>query len=208
MSGRRRRLSFALGLVAAAMLVATVTPLPSFLARAWAVRGAPRKADVIVVLGGGVVWPGELQCGSLQRLQHGVRLYHQGFAPRLILSGASAGKEAVPPEAEIMRETALRMGVQAEDVVVEPRALRTHDNGLGVAAIMHRQGWRSALLVTDALHMRRARMVFERLGIETFPAPSSTAAVAFTTPGQGLAALEETGYEVAATLFYRLRGWV
>ncbi len=182
--------------------------LPGAAARAWAVGGGPRKADVIVVLGGGVVWPGELACDSLQRLQHGVWLYHRGYAPRLVVTGgAKPGSPAIRSEAELMRDTALMMGVRPEDVLMETRASRTRENGTEVAAIMKREGWRSALLVTNALHMRRSRMVFERLHIQTYPAPSYTPGLIFATPGQWMVALEETGYEVLATAFYRLRGW-
>lgn len=158
---------FVAGLFALATLGITASPIPGLAARAWAVRETPTKAEVIVVLGGGTTWPGVLLCGSLMRLQHGVWLYHQGYAPRLIVSGGGDPRHpAVPPEAELMRRFALMLGVNSEHVVVEPRATGTYENGTEVATIMRREGWQTALLVTDAVHMRRARMVFERLGIQ------------------------------------------
>lgn len=191
------------------LLLVAASPLPSLVARAWAVSGAPTKADAIVVLGGGSAWPGVLLCSSLMRLQHGVWLYHEGYVPRLIVSGGAAPRDgAIPSEAELMRQMALAMGVQPGDIVVEDRSSRTYENGREVAAIMRREGWRSALLVTDAVHMRRARLVFQRLGILAYPAPSHTPSVQASTPGRGFALLEQVGYEMIATAIYKLRGWL
>jgi hypothetical protein len=53
------------------------------------------KADAIVVLGGGSEWPrGELNSTMLHRTIHGIRLYREGLAPLLVLSG---GQRRAPP---------------------------------------------------------------------------------------------------------------
>jgi uncharacterized SAM-binding protein YcdF (DUF218 family) len=202
-----RRLAVAAALVALTVLGAAASPAPALATRAWTVSEPPRRADVIVVLGGGVTWPGYLMCDSFARLRQGVWLHDRGYAERLLFSGASGGAPRVRPEAEIMREVAVQMGVPPEDIVVEPRALRTWDNGREVAAIMRREGWTSALLVTDALHMRRARRVFARQGIEAVPSPSYSPELIGHSPAHGLLMLQEIGYEAAALLFYRLKGW-
>lgn len=209
---RGRRLTWVLigaGGCALLLLLVAASPLPSLVARAWAIGGAPAKADAIVVLGGGSAWPGMLLCPSLMRLQHGVWLYHEGYAPRLIVSGgATPGDGVVRSEAELMRQMALTMGVRPGDIVVENRSSRTYENGKEVAAIMRREGWRSALLVTDAVHMRRAWLVFHRLGILAYPTPSHTPSFQAGTPGQGFALLEQVVYEMMATAIYKLRGWL
>ncbi|MBI4241949.1 MAG: YdcF family protein [Candidatus Rokubacteria bacterium] len=198
----------AAGLVSLATLVAGASPVPRLAASAWVIPAAPRSADAIVILGGGVTWPGALQCQSLLRLQRGVELYRQGYAPRVIVTGGvTAPDAAVPTEAKLMRQLALTMGVKPDDIVVEDRATRTYENAVRVAAIMRRGGWRSAVLVTDPVHMRRARLVFERVGILTHPAPSLMPGNR-PTPGEGLTLLEDVAYEVLATVVYKLRGWV
>jgi uncharacterized SAM-binding protein YcdF (DUF218 family) len=184
------------------------TPLPRALGEAWALNAPPRRADAIVVLGGGVRWPGYLPCGSLYRLQHGVRLYRQGYAPRLILTGGGDPRHpAVPSEAIAMRDTALELGVKPQDIVLETQATRTYENGVKVAHVMREHTWRSAIIVTDALHMRRAYLVFHRLGIDAYPSAGRTMALEGGGPSQGLLILERLAHEIIGLTMYRLRGW-
>ena len=63
------------------------TPLAGALAGRAATEADLRAADAIVVLGSGVMPEGELADGSLRRTVHGVRLFHRGLAPRLVLLG-------------------------------------------------------------------------------------------------------------------------
>lgn len=202
----------ALRLVARAsllLLLTCVTPLPNHIARAWSVGGRPRPVDAIVVLGGGIRWPDELPAEALQRVRHGVCLYRANYARRLIVSGGVNPKAPAASEGKVMARIAREMGVPAADIVVEDRARRTLENGRFVAELMERHGWRSALIVTNSVHMRRAQRVFQRLGIEAHAAPSEwPLAPRVNTPAEGLAMYEATAYEVLATALYRARGWV
>lgn len=198
-----------IGVIALATLAGAASPFPSLAARVWAVGGDPKQADVIVVLGGGTTWPGVMLCNSVNRLQHGVWLYQRGYAPKVILSGGGNPRQPlVPAAAELMRRAAVALGVPAEDILVEDRSTRTYENGTEVAALMQNRGWRSALVVTDAVHMRRAGLVFRRLGIDVHPSPSHTVGLGWATPGQGLVLLEELTHEVVGLAVYRWRGWV
>jgi uncharacterized SAM-binding protein YcdF (DUF218 family) len=203
-----QRLLFAAGLVSLAILAVGGTPLSAMAVRAWGVSESlqPAQADAIVVIGGGVVWPGELMPDSVQRIQHGVRLYRAGFAPLLVVSGGAPPQ--VPTEAALMAQIAIDMGVPREAVLQEPLASRTRENGTRVARLLEERGARSIILVTNALHMRRARAVFESVGLTTRPAASYTPGWVYTTPGTGVAALEELAYEVAAMVLYWWKGWI
>lgn len=203
-----RAATWVAGPVAGLVLLAA-TPLPSWLAASWAVRGQAQSADAIVVLGGGVVWPGELTCRGLRRLQHAVRLYHEGWAPWLVVSGGRSPRAPeMPPEAVFMELVARDLGVPPDRILVERKSTRTRDQGVEVAALLRERGWSTVVLVTDPLHMRRARAVFRAQGLRVFPASSFSETVVARTPGEGLVAFEELAYEVAATLYYRVRGWV
>ena len=195
-------------LVAGALMLVAASPIPRALAYAWALNAPPHGADAIVVLGAGVRWPDRLPCVSLQRLEHGVRLYHAGYAPRLILTGGTDPHHpAVSAEAVVMRGAALRLGVNPGDIVIETEATRTYENGLHVARLMHRQAWGSAIIVTDALHMRRAHLVFQRLGIRSYP--SAGRVIEFEGgPSNGLRLLERLTHEVVGVAVYKVRGWV
>jgi len=140
----------------------------------WNILGAARvekkaPADVILVLGASV-WPGEQPSPILRsRIEAGVALYMQGYAPRIIVSG---GLGKLPPsEAEAMRRVAVGMGVPPEAILLEDRSHSTLDNIRNTAQIMAAHGWRSVLVVSDPYHMFRACRMAADAGLEAYPAP-------------------------------------
>lgn len=194
---------------AGAVLLIAATPIPRALAHAWVTKAAPRSADAIIVLGAGVRWPAQLPCGALYRLQHGVRLYREGYAPRLILTGGAGPRHpGMDAEAVIMRNTALGLGVRPQDILLEQDATRTYENARNVARLMQQHTWTSAIIVTDALHMRRAHLVFQRVGIRAYPSAGRTMELEGGGPGNGLLILERLAHELGGLAVYKLRGWV
>lgn len=135
------------------------------------------KADAIVVLGGAIAPPrhGQLMPdlgGGTDRLWDAARLYHAGKAPLLILSGSSDPTESATSEAVAMRTLLLDFGVPADVMLLEERSRNTAENARYSAEILQRRGLSSVLLVTSALHMKRARRHFEAAGLRVLPAPS------------------------------------
>jgi uncharacterized SAM-binding protein YcdF (DUF218 family) len=194
---------------AGAVLVLAMTPIPRALAHAWATNASPRHADAIVVLGAGVRWPGYLPCAALYRLEHGIRLYRAGYAPRLILTGGADPRHpSVDSEASVMRTTALELGVRSQDIIVETNATRTYENAQHVARLMSQQAWTSAIIVTDALHMRRAQLVFQRVGVRAYPSAGRTSELEGGGAGNGLLILGRLAHELGGLVIYKLRGWV
>jgi uncharacterized SAM-binding protein YcdF (DUF218 family) len=202
---RPRRLVLALGLTVG---LALSGPLASLAASLWEVGSPPSPADVIVVLGGGVTWPGELTCQSLVRAQHGAFLYREGLAPRVILSGGGKrGDARVPTEAQLMAQLVRGLGVPESAILIEDQSRRTRENATRSAALMRREHLRKALLVTDAIHMRRARLAFLKAGADVSPATCPTPWALALWPHQGLFLLGDLAYEVFALGFYKLWGW-
>ena len=126
------------------------------------------RADAIVVLGGGgYTWvnrPGvTLEKLKYSRLAAGVRLYDAGRAPRVILSG---GGEGVRTEARNMARGMEKLGVPHSALLIEERSTDTTTNAKYSAQIAREHGIHRVLLVTSALHMPRASLLFRRNGIE------------------------------------------
>ena len=113
--------------------------------------------DVIVILGAG------LGPALRRRVAHGARLFHEGKAGQVIVTGGAIGTR--PTEAEAMRALALRHGVPEERIIVEDKATHTLENALYTARIMEDRGWARALVVSDPFHLPRALFLFRRLGI-------------------------------------------
>ncbi len=128
----------------------------------------PRKpqpeADVIVVLGSKLSPAGRPTPSLKRRIAQAVRLFHQGRAENLLLSGGVHNHPT--PEAEVMAAMARDAGVGAENIVIEARSLNTLENAAFTVAEMEKRGWRRAIVVTDNFHLPRALFTFRRFGIE------------------------------------------
>lgn len=137
----------------------------------WVDRAQP--ADAIVLLGS-MVYPGGVLGHALERrAQHAADLYRAGLAPRVICTGGLT--EPYPPtEAEAACGRVAQLGVPAEAVFYETRALNTEENAAFTAALMRSHGWRSAILDSDGFHLWRATLMFERAGLTVYPSPAPT----------------------------------
>lgn len=123
----------------------------------------PVKSDAIIVLGA-QVWGNEPSPALRERCDWAFDLYQQGFAPRLILSGAhGAGNIS---EAEAMKRYLMRKGVPESALLLEEQSDSTRANLVFSKQIMEREGLRTAILVTHRFHQKRAQLLASELGIE------------------------------------------
>ncbi|MBE9080508.1 YdcF family protein [Romeria aff. gracilis LEGE 07310] len=180
-----KRLGRVGGAIAAALIVLYVSSNPWASARLvqsleW--RYLPPettpRADAIVVLGGSTFpatpprpWVEVTDAGD--RVLHGSRLYRQGYAPLLILSGGRIDwKDGGPPEADDMRQIAAAMGVPRADMLLEGTSLNTYQNAINVKKLLDARDLKSVLLVTSAIHMPRSVAIFKKQGIDVIPMPT------------------------------------
>ena len=195
---------------ALALLVVTVatpfTPVPALLASRLAVAPRLAPADAIVVLGGGLQGGGQLGPASLRRAVAGVLLYHRGLAPVLLLSGGAIDQTAA--EGDVMAGLARELGVPAHRILVETVSTNTRSEAVEVARMLHADGKRRILLVTDPFHMIRAQPVFQRVGFEVLPAPADPWIAGRGRPEGNLFLLRHMGQELLGWMYYRARGWV
>jgi uncharacterized SAM-binding protein YcdF (DUF218 family) len=129
-------------------------------------------ADAILVLGR------RLQDDALTpvyeaRLAHAEGLWRQGLAPRILVAGGITGR-ATRSEAEAGRDWLLARGVSREAILLEDRSQHTLENLFNVRSHLGAEGWRTLLLVSDPLHLARARATALGLGLDVrcSPAPS------------------------------------
>jgi uncharacterized SAM-binding protein YcdF (DUF218 family) len=111
-----------------------------------------QKAAVIVAISGG-------ETGA--RTTAAVNLYQDGYAPHLIFSGAAADVTG-PSNARAMADTAVAAGVPPAAIELDETSTDTAQNAANVAAIIHRDGYRSLILITSPYHQRRASIEFHR----------------------------------------------
>lgn len=131
-----------------------------------------QEADVIVLLGGGMgacpdKVPYPTLYGAADRVWHAARLYRKGKAPIIIPTGEGA-KDC---EKKLLED----FGVPEEAIVCEDEARNTEENAFFVKKLLEDRAQRglvkrganevrppSIILVTSALHMPRAKLMYER----------------------------------------------
>jgi uncharacterized SAM-binding protein YcdF (DUF218 family) len=116
-----------------------------------------RPADAIVVLGARVYEDGRPSLALEDRVRHGVRLFHAGFAPKLVLSGA-------PDEVPAMRKLALEGGVGEASLVLDPFGLNTYETFRNLRE-------RRVVAVSHYYHLARIKLTASRLGIRCATSP-------------------------------------
>jgi uncharacterized SAM-binding protein YcdF (DUF218 family) len=131
-----------------------------------------RAADCILVLGAGT-WEGEVSPVFRERLAHAVRLYRAGYAQKIILTGGLDPQNTVT-DAEAARRWIEAQGIPEEDVLTEEESRYTHENFLYARGIMEREGLRTALVVSDPLHMKRAMLCARDFGVVGYASPTTT----------------------------------
>lgn len=111
----------------------------------------PEKADVIIMLGGGE-----------GRMEKAAELYHAGYSDFVVIT----------PEIETLYSTsaelAHELGIPYAAIIEEHNATSTYTNATESLNIMDEYGFESALIVTNDYHLKRSKMIFERLNIERY----------------------------------------
>ncbi len=136
-------------------------------------------ADAIVVLGGGTRgsdFPRPVveinEAGD--RLLYGAKLYHDGAAPVVLVTGGSIDwltPEGIDPEANDMSVLMGMLGVPADALWLEAESRNTYENALYSRQMLDEAGMDEILLVTSAMHMPRSLPLFEAQGLRVIPAP-------------------------------------
>lgn len=177
-------------------------------------------AGAIVVLGGAVGAPRPPRTSpdlyaAADRVWHAARLYRAEKAPQIVASGGGMPwKDKRYREAAVMQSLLAEWGVPRDSVLLETRSANTRQNATHTAALLRDKKINRVLLVTSALHMRRALATFWGAGVRALPAATDYRVVeaeptvldvvpsAEALAGSTAAIREYVGYVV-----YDWRGW-
>jgi uncharacterized SAM-binding protein YcdF (DUF218 family) len=209
----RKRRAPGLVLCAASLLalLALATPAVAYrIARALEPPALPNSraaADVqaIVILAGGISraapdWGGEtLTVTSLQRVRYGARLARELRLPVLVSGGNPTGGS---PEGAVMKEV-LQDEFNVPVRWLDDRSNTTAENAVNSARLLQAAGVQRIALVTSAMHMPRALLVFRATGLQVVPAPTGYFGQAGFHTGQ----LIPSG-EALRVSFLALREWL
>jgi uncharacterized SAM-binding protein YcdF (DUF218 family) len=184
--------------VGAVLVIGLVIGLTAF--RVWQVARLDdrRPVDAVVVLGA-AQYDGSPSPIFAARLRHAQQLYQDGFAPRIITVGGRRLGDGYT-EAAAGRRYLVDRGVPAKAVDAIGEGSDTLNSLQAVADAAARNGWHSALLVSDPWHSLRARTMARDCGLPSWTSPTRTGPVVQTREIQVRYIVRETG----ALLFYRL----
>ena len=159
-----------------------------------------RPADCIIVLGAAVY--GDTPSPVFrERIEHGIRLYSRGMAGKIIFTGGKS-QENDMAESEAARKYALERGIPEDDIFIETESSITQENLANAKDIMDREGFRTALVVSDPLHMRRAMTLASYYMIEAYSCPTDTSM--YRTPGTKIPFLLRESYYYIGFKLYRI----
>jgi len=133
------------------------------------------SAPAIVVLGGVLSPPSASQpqanlSAAADRLRLTAQLFHSGKAPLVVLSGGSDLSVSHTSESQAMQIFLHELGVPHSVMLLEEQSRTTQENAHCTSLLLRTKGIDRILLVTSALHMRRAKALFETEGLQVIPA--------------------------------------
>ena len=184
-------------LAALLSIVVVVIAVTAF--RVWWVarQDSHPRSDAIVVLGASQ-FNGKPSTVFRARLQHAKALYDQGVAPRVITVGGGAPGDRTT-EADAGAVFLRERGV---DTVALGKGRNTLQSLEALRVEFRKEGWHTAVLVTDPWHELRARRMATDLGIKAESSPTRTGPAVRDRGTE----LRYVARETAAYLYYRLFG--
>lgn len=182
--GRRRSAALALGAAFLGLWLASMPAVAERLAAALehahpaTPLAALAPADAILLLGGATkpALPPREQVElneSADRIVHAARLFRAGKAPVIVVSSGRMPWQAhLPPETDGIAALLAELGVPPGAIVREAESTNTYENCVNSKRLLDARGAREVLLVTSAIHMRRAVATCRTAGLALRAAPT------------------------------------
>ncbi len=149
------------------------------LMRLWEIkmmRQPVQTYEVGIVLGGGMVTYAKkydrlIFRKNTDRVLQAVDLYRAGKIKKILISSGSGRIfDKFQNEARLLKPFLLRIGIPEEDILIDTLSDNTRQNALESAKILKKEKIKGKyLLITSAIHMRRAIGCFKKVGIIATP---------------------------------------
>ena len=130
------------------------------------------QADAAVILGA-AAWYKRPSPVFEQRIKHGLWLYENGYVKKLIMTGGKS-RNAPFSEAYVARRFALKKKIPAQDILIEEDSHNTYENLVNAKKLMAEHGLKSAIIVSDPYHMKRAMAIADDLDMTAYSSPTPT----------------------------------
>lgn len=182
------------------MVIATVTPIDRWYARALAGPWKDPEGDVLILLGADNPYDGYIGSATYWRSHYAVRAWQTGHFRTIMVCGGRG-------TAESMREYLVFNHIPENQIVLENRSDSTRENALFAAAILKNMPGRKVLLTSD-FHMFRSLRAFRRAGVDAEPRPIPFALKLSGDWTMRWPVFVELTIETVKIAGYRWRGWI
>ena len=129
-------------------------------------------ADVAIVLGAAIS-DGEVSPVYRERINHAITLYEEGTVDYIILTGGF-GDGSFKSDSQVAKEYALSQGIPEESILIEEKSTITEENLEFSKEIMDENNLKTAIIVSDPLHMKRAMLMAKDYNITALSSPTTT----------------------------------
>lgn len=153
------------------------------------------------------------------RLWQAIQLYHLGKIKKILLSGDSGYvfKKGLH-ESTQLKKILIAQNIPSTDIVIEAKSRNTHENAKETARYIKRNklNKKTFLLITSAIHMRRAQACFLKEGVtcssfttDHYNTDAETASITSLIPSaDGFIMWQRIVKEWVGTLTYRISGYI
>jgi len=129
-----------------------------------------RPADAIVVFGARAYADGRPSDALADRVNTAIDLYHQGYAPLLVMSGGPG--DGSYHETDVMRNMAIQAGVPTDAIRVDRQGLNTAATVANTAELFDHTGVKHTLAVSHGYHLPRIQLTYQRAGVTAYTVPA------------------------------------
>ncbi len=165
----RAFVAFVVFLVVGAVAYLSVTAIQVNMASSWDSR---RPTDAIVVLGA-AQYDGAPSPVLRARLDHAKRLFDDGVAPKIVLTGASKSGDRFT-EAYVGMTYLLKQGVPEGNMLVVTTGSSTYESLAAAKRVIVPVGVETVVLVSDPSHNLRLSAIASELGLDASISPTSS----------------------------------
>ena len=161
--------------IVAVVLLVSVAYVLVTMAQIWFAAQRDRRGDVdaIVVLGA-AQYDGEPSPALRERLDHAVRLFNDGHAAIVWVTGGRRPGDRFS-EASASSRYLIRNGVPDSAVKLETNGENTYESLAATARYLRQDGHRDVLLVSDPWHAYRIAAVSREVGLRPIVSPAAPA---------------------------------
>lgn len=173
-----------------------------------------KKGDIYILLCGGIItdtFGGNVPTeNAYGRILKTAQLYNE--APKKIYISGGTPLQKRESESSVYKRELVLLGIPENDIVIEEESNNTKENSVYIKWMMKKEGMKSGLLITSAVHMPRSMEVFKDDELEFFPVPCNFTAheikqntLAYVPQFRTLKVLYSAFWEYIGFVYYKVR---